>query len=187
MAQDDDFQEVKRRKRHISEGISETAKKSNKSVPTSDTDKLSPKAVLICNLFAPLRTTDMDTTTEAENTLLQQEAPRKPGRPPPIMMTSTTNIIRLQSDLKEHIKGEYEFKNSQYGTRIIIKEMAEYSAIKSYLEKNNLHYFTFPPNSKKPIKAIIRHLPPDMPAEDISNSLEDLGSNIINVRQMMAI
>jgi hypothetical protein len=52
----------------------------------------------------------MDTeTSEEEKTLLEQEVPRKPGRPPPIMMTSTTNLIRLQSDLKDHVKREYEF------------------------------------------------------------------------------
>jgi hypothetical protein len=48
-------------------------------------------------------------TTGAANTLLEQEAPRKPGRPPLIMMTSTTNLVRLKSDLKDHVKGEYEF------------------------------------------------------------------------------
>jgi hypothetical protein len=64
--------------------------------------------------------------------------------------------------------------------------MADYSAMKSYLKKNNLHYFTFSPNSKKPIKATIHHLPPDTPAEDISNSLENLGFNVTNMRQMMA-
>jgi hypothetical protein len=37
--------------------------------------------------------------------------------------------------------------------------MAHYSAMKSYLEKNNLHYFTFSPNYEKPIKAVICHLP----------------------------
>jgi hypothetical protein len=51
---------------------------------------------------------DME-TTGAENTLPEQEAPRKPGRPPPTVMTSTTNLSRRQSDLKEHVKGEYEF------------------------------------------------------------------------------
>jgi hypothetical protein len=35
-----------------------------------------------------------------ENKLLEQEAPRKPGRPPSTMMTSTTNLIQLQSKLK---------------------------------------------------------------------------------------
>jgi hypothetical protein len=64
--------------------------------------------------------------------------------------------------------------------------MADYSAMKSYLEKNNLHYFTFSPNFEKPIKTVIHHLSPDMPAEDTSNSLEDLGFNIISVRQMTA-
>jgi hypothetical protein len=72
------------------------------------------------------------------------------------------------------------------GTRIKTKEMADYPAMKSYLEKNYLHYFTFSPNSEKPIKAVIHHLPSDTPAEDISNGLEDLGFNVINVRQMTA-
>jgi hypothetical protein len=49
--------------------------------------------------------------------------------------------------------------------------------------ENNLYYFAFSPNSEKPIKAVIHHIPP----ENISNSLEDLGFNVINVRQMTAI
>jgi hypothetical protein len=65
-----------------------------------------------------------------------------------------------------------------------MKEMADYSAMKSYLDKNNLQHFTFSPNSEKPIKAVIRHLPPDTPAVDISNSLENLGYNVFNVRQL---
>jgi hypothetical protein len=44
-------------------------------------------------------------TTEAENILSEQEAPRKSGRPPPIVMTFTRNLIRLQRD---NFKGEYE-------------------------------------------------------------------------------
>jgi hypothetical protein len=56
----------------------------------------------------------MDTATAgAENTLPEQETPRKPGKPPPTLMISTTNLIRLQSDLKEHAKKEYEFRNTR--------------------------------------------------------------------------
>jgi hypothetical protein len=101
-------------------------------------------------------------------------------------MASITNLIRLHSDLKNQVKGENEFRNTQNGAHIIAKEMADYLAMKSYLEKNNLHYFIFFPNSEKPIKAIIHHLPPDMPAEVISNSLEDLGFNVIKARQVTA-
>jgi hypothetical protein len=62
--------------------------------------------------------------------------------------------------------------------------MADYSTMKSHLAKSNRHYFTFSPNSEKPIKAVIHHLPPDTPVEDISNSLQYLGFNNKNVRQM---
>jgi hypothetical protein len=95
--------------------------------------------VLTRNFFAHLRTNDTGTeTVGAENTVPAKEAPRKSGRPPPIVMTSTINLIRLQNDLKEHVKGEYESEiHEMYVTRIITKVMADYSAMKSYLEKNN--------------------------------------------------
>jgi hypothetical protein len=64
--------------------------------------------------------------------------------------------------------------------------MADYSAIKSSPEKNDLHCFTFFPNSEKPTNAVIRHIPPATPAEDISNSPDEVGVNAINVRQMAA-
>jgi hypothetical protein len=97
-ARDDDFQEVKRRKRHISNNTSKAAKNATKLVPTSAAEKLLQKAVLTRNFLAPLRTTDMDKgTTGAQNILPEQEAPRKPGRQPSIMMTSITNLIRLQN------------------------------------------------------------------------------------------
>jgi hypothetical protein len=64
--------------------------------------------------------------------------------------------------------------------------MMDYSAMKSYLEKNNLHYSNFSPNFEKPIKAVIHNLPTDTPAEDTSNILENLGFNVINARQRTA-
>jgi hypothetical protein len=58
--------------------------------------------VLTCKFFAPVRTTEMGTeTTGAENALPEQEAPKNSGRPPPVVMASTKNFIRLQSDLKK--------------------------------------------------------------------------------------
>jgi hypothetical protein len=56
-AQDDDFQEVKRRKRNIFNNSSQTAKNSTEPVPTSVSVKMPPKAVLNCNFFTPFRTT----------------------------------------------------------------------------------------------------------------------------------
>jgi hypothetical protein len=97
-------------KKHTFNNTVQTAKKSIKQFRTSAAVKLPPKAALTRSFFQPLRTTGIDTeTTEAENALPKQEAPRKSGRPPSIVKASTTNIIRFQSDLKEHVKGEYGF------------------------------------------------------------------------------
>lgn len=99
-------------------------------------------------------------------------------------MTSITKLIQIQSDLKEHAKGEYNFRNTHNGTRIITKEIADYSAIKSYMKNNNLQYFTLCPDSEQPIEAVLRHLSPDTSAEEICNSSEDLDFNVINLRQL---
>jgi hypothetical protein len=77
--QEDDFREVKRRKRHICNDTSETAKKSTKPVPTTAAVKLPQKAVLT-------RDTDSE-TIGAEKTLPEQGTPRKLGRQPPVVMT----------------------------------------------------------------------------------------------------
>jgi hypothetical protein len=92
----------------------------------------------------------MDTeTTDAEKALPEQEAPKTPGRPPPTMITSTTNLIRFQRDVKYHIKREYEFRNTGNRARTTTKETVDYSAMKFYLEKNN---FQFLPKFRKDFK-----------------------------------
>jgi hypothetical protein len=122
-AQDDDFWEAKRCKRHISSDTSQTVKNLTKPVPMSAAVKLPPKAVLTCNFFVPLTTIDMDTeTTEADNALPEQEDPRKSGRPPPTVMTSTTNLIRLQKKLKRtrqrRVQGSKHTKWNPYHNKI---------------------------------------------------------------------
>jgi hypothetical protein len=62
--------------------------------------------------------------------------------------------------------------------------MADNSVIKEYLSTKNINYFTFNPKSLKPIKAVIRHLPGNTPAEEIYEGLVELGFDIISVNQM---
>jgi hypothetical protein len=38
---------------------------------------------------------------------MSRRLPEKSARPPPIVMISITNLIRLQSNLKEHVKEVY--------------------------------------------------------------------------------
>jgi hypothetical protein len=72
------------------------------------------------NYYAPLRT-DMETdTTEAEKQASESTAdegqkptPKTPSRSPPIVLTSTVNVIRLQKNLKSISKGPFELRNTK--------------------------------------------------------------------------
>jgi hypothetical protein len=65
-----------------------------------------------------------------------------------------------------------------------MKEMADFSAIETYIERNSIPYYTFFPKSENPFKVVIRHLPQNTPAEDISDGLESLGYDVIRFKQM---
>jgi hypothetical protein len=125
---------------------------------TPDTVNTLPKEVVTRNYFAPLRTAEMDTDAVPH----EEAVPGKTGRPPPIVLTSATNLIHLRKLLKVVLKDKFEFRSTRNGTRIITKTMADFSAFKSYLEKNNLACFTFYPKSLTPLNT---------PAEDISDEL----------------
>jgi hypothetical protein len=62
--------------------------------------------------------------------------------------------------------------------------MADFEVVKSHLSTNKLSYFTFSSKSQKPIKAVIRHLPQNTAAEDISDGLVTLGFDVVSAKLM---
>jgi hypothetical protein len=62
--------------------------------------------------------------------------------------------------------------------------MVDYQSVQTYFESKNLSYYTFYPKSEKANKAVIRHLPVNTHAEDITEGLVDLGFGVISVKQM---
>jgi hypothetical protein len=91
----DDFQEVRRRKRRATNETTGTSKKATVQNKTSTALNIPlPKEVVTRNFFAPFRATDMDTDVSGTEANSNEEAvPGKTGRPPPIILTSTTNLI----------------------------------------------------------------------------------------------
>jgi hypothetical protein len=143
---------------------------------TSDSLNTLPNVVVTRNYFVPLRTADMDTDTSDTKALPREEAVAgKTGRPLPIMITSSTNPIQFEKQQKGVVKGNFEFRSTRKGTTIILKTMEDFSTIKSYLENNNLAYFTFYPKFLKPINTATHHLPLNTPAEDMSDGLVSPG------------
>jgi hypothetical protein len=48
------------------------------------------------------------------------------------------NLIQLQRQLKGLLKGNFEFRSTRNGIRIVTKEMAHFSTILFHLESNHL-------------------------------------------------
>jgi hypothetical protein len=93
----------------------------------------------------------MDTEASDTEESPQEEAiPGKTGRPPPIVITTTVNLLQLQELINSVVKESFEFRNTRNRTRVITNTLGDFAAVKSYLETHNLHYFTFYPKSLNP-------------------------------------
>jgi hypothetical protein len=62
----------------------------------------------------------------------EQQGTNRACRPPPIILTSATNLLQLQKQIKGIVKGSSEIRNTKKRTRVLTKEMADFSAIKSF-------------------------------------------------------
>jgi hypothetical protein len=109
------------------------------------------------NYFAPLRMDEADMNSAGENGAQQQTTsmPKAVGRPPPVIITVSLNLN---------------------GIKVVTKDTADYSALTRCLESSKIAYYTFHLQSLKLAKTVIRHLPGDTPAKDISDELLPLAS-----------
>jgi hypothetical protein len=127
----------------------------------------------------------MDTDSfSTEATSNEEAVPGETGRPPQIILTSTTNLIQLRKQLRNVVKESFDFCSTRNGNRVITRGMADFQSVKSHFDTNNLSYYSFYPKFQKPMKAVIRHLPHNTAAEDISDGLVSLGFDVISVKQM---
>jgi hypothetical protein len=128
---------------------------------------------------------DMD-SANTEPSPREATAPAIITQLPPIVLTSAVNLIQLEEQLKGVVSANFEFRNTRNRTTVITRSMADFKSVISHFDSQNLSYCSFFPKSEKPIKAVIRHLPHNTPAEDISDRLVNLGFNVVSVKQMTA-
>jgi hypothetical protein len=76
----------------------------------------------------------------AESTATEKGVPENSGRPPPIVLTSATNLIELQKQLKGVAKDTFQFRSIKNGTREVTKNKVDYQSVKTYFKSNNLSY-----------------------------------------------
>jgi hypothetical protein len=91
------------------------------------------------NYSAPLRTQiEFEDSKETQTLVTSVSSSRYHQARSPIALTGT-NLILLQKQLKGLVKGNFEFRNTRNGTRIVTKEMVDFSAIKSYFRDQKMY------------------------------------------------
>jgi hypothetical protein len=76
-------------------------------------------------------------------------------------------LARLWLIVKLYVaKENFEFRSTRNGTRVITRGMADLQSVESHFDTNNLSYYSFYPKPEKPMKAVLRHLPHNTPAEN---------------------
>jgi hypothetical protein len=158
----EEFREQRRSKRNPSDDQATLSKKTAVTNTSVRDPCIRPQIKLLTwNFFALLRTNmELEDSKEKSNNRTdgeQHEPTNQAGRPPPTNLTSATNLIQLQKQLKGIVKGSFEFRSTRNGTRIVPKEM--------------INFF---PKSRKPVKAVIGHLPFITQAEEIYEALVEL-------------
>jgi hypothetical protein len=127
------FKEQRQRKRRYFEDQAKQTKRA--SMPTAGATAQRTQSQLELptrNIFAPLRTADMevehteDISDWTDGDHQQQSPSSQRGRPPPIILTSAINVIKLQKQLSGLVKDNFEFRNTRNGTRFVTKEMADF-------------------------------------------------------------
>jgi hypothetical protein len=78
----------------------------------------------------------------------QQKPTSQADRPTPTILISATNLLLSEKNLSGFVKGNFEFCNTRNRTGVVTKEMADFSAIKSFFQSKKLSFFTFHPNLK---------------------------------------
>jgi hypothetical protein len=85
------------------------------------------------NFFAPLRTNDMDMdspvveeASQKPDGEPQKKSPSQSGRPPPIVLTPTVNLIHLKKHLKCVVSDNFEFRSTKKRNQSCHEKLGEF-------------------------------------------------------------
>jgi hypothetical protein len=142
------------------------------------------------NTFAPLRDVFMDNAqTGSERNASKSSGTNESTakcRPHPIAITSEAELTSLQREIKSVVSGEFLSRNTATGNRITTKSTLDYNATQKFLTEQNLHFSTFYTKTDKLVKAVIRHLPANISAQDMIVAFQEIDYDVISLQQMTA-
>lgn len=138
----------------------------------------------IDNSISHQPTSQMDSSTTEEKSANSQNGSRKHKPPPPIVVTSKVDYFKLQQTLKNSLQILAEGKFSPVGLKLYVSTKDDFEKLQDYLILQKYNFYTFPYNTSKVLKVVLKGLPNESSSEEILTELQSLNYPIESVRQL---
>ena len=147
-------------------------------------EKGSPPSLPISNSFQALSDIEMDESDAEDPTATPVKVPRK-HKPPPIIIHKHLNSpTKTLKRAQEITKAGLDVKCTAQNTIFITKTVEDHSAMKEFLNKEDLPYHTYPLAGQGLVKMILRGLSQGTDPDDIAQDLLANGLSIKKIVQM---
>lgn len=128
------------------------------------------------NIFDQLNVKDLQNKQTTKQT-----SPDKNHRPPPIILTGKNNhIIKI---LEENGIESFNMKNMSIGTKLFVNNDDDFAKISSYLQQNNIDFYSHGRKEDKICKVVLSGLP-EISTDTIKDELANLNIHPIQIVQM---
>ncbi|GBN98673.1 hypothetical protein AVEN_121891-1 [Araneus ventricosus] len=137
----------------------------------------SPNKIETRNFFEPLNNETVNQETSTQSSV-------KPEQVPPIMLRYNSDYIKILEDIRKAC-GPTENKFSNGLVKIFPETEQKHSEISNFCRTQGYDFHVIKPVSKRLVKAVIKHLPPDHDVNNIKSFLKnDLNFPVERVIQL---
>nr|CAD7432844.1 unnamed protein product [Timema monikensis] len=147
-----------------------------------------PKSVTVANQYEiltvredePMETIELPSENARQDTPNSQKS--KP-RIPPIVVAGTSNYSKISKTMKTTMTGTFKIFYIKDGLKIHTSTLDDFKTLQAYLKQAGQEYHTFTLPRDKPLKLVIKGLPPNMPTDEIKDELHTMGYTATDIRQ----
>nr|CAD7402805.1 unnamed protein product [Timema cristinae] len=147
-----------------------------------------PKSVKVANQYEILTVREeepMETIEIPSENARQVTSNTQKSKPklPPIVVAGTANYSKISKTMKTTMTGTFKIFYIRDGLKIHTSTLDDFKTLQAYLKQTGQEYHTFTLPRDKPLKLVIKGLPPNMPTDDIKEELHTMGYTATDIRQ----
>lgn len=108
----------------------------------------------------------------------------KSKKPPPIVLTTKLpNFFADNQRFRAHLQGNLKIVYSNEGIKYLCDSEKDFNKLIDIFKYNKYEYYSYSSEKDRPIRVVIRKLPPTITENEITDELKSLNFSVINVHQ----